>query len=264
MSTAVVRVSSSSSRDAFFAELVDQLAHQASQHRAVQHPYLRALGDGTLPDLRWALVDFANHYCGYSAHFPRYLTTVISRLEEPAHRAALLCNLTEESGRYEEDELRELAAHGIERAWIEGIPHPQLFRRFCDAIGAQRAQSDGNSDQVVVWREMLLSVLGHGSPAEAIGALGLGTEGIVREIYAPITRAVQRLGLSPRDTVFFPLHTVVDDEHQATLSSIAQFYARHAHVDLRRGMLKALQLRSVFWDWLYARALDPARAQEVL
>lgn len=259
-----LRICTQDTRDAFFTEIVEQLARQAVQHRAVQHPYLQALGDGTLPDLRWAIVDFADHYCGYSAHFPRYLTTVISRLEDPEHRAALLQNLTEESGRYEESELQELAAHGIQREWIEGIPHPALFRRFCQAIGARRGVSDGNCDQVVIWREMLLNVLGHGSPAEAIGALGLGTEGIVREIYAPITRAIQRLNLSPRDTVFFPLHTLVDDEHQATLLAIAKFYARRAHPDLRRGMLKALQLRSVFWDWLYARALDPARAQEVL
>ena len=250
--------------DDFCAELVAQFAHQATQHRAVRHPYLRALGAGTLPNLKWALVDFAEHYYGYSAHFPRYLTTVISRLEEPEHRAALLRNLTEESGSYEEHELQELETHGVQREWIEGVPHPVLFRRFCEAIGANLTQSEGNADQVIIWREMLLNVLGHGTPAEAVGALGLGTEGIVREIYSPITRAIQRLSLPPRDTVFFPLHTVIDDDHQATLLSIARSYARRAHADLRRGMLKALQLRSVFWDWLYARALDPRRAQEVL
>lgn len=264
MSGAALHIHVQDNHDAFFTEVVEQLARQGLQHRAVQHPYLRALGAGELPDLKWAIMDFANHYVGYSAHFPRYLTTVISRLEEPEHRSALMQNLTEESGRYEESEIHELAKHGIEREWIEGIPHPALFRRFCQAVGAQRAQSDGNCDQVVIWRDMLLNVLGHGTPAEAIGALGLGTEGIVRSIYEPITRAVQRLKLSPRDTVFFPLHTLVDDEHQATLLAIAKFYARRSHVDLRRGMLKALQLRSVFWDWLYARALDPGRAQEVL
>ena len=34
--------------------------------------------------------------------------------------------------------------------------------------------------------------------------------------------------------------------------------------ELRRGMLKALQLRSAFWDWLHARAVAPARAEEVV
>ena len=88
------QVQASCSDDAW----VDQLTTMALQHRAVQHPYLKALADGTLPDLRFALEDFACHYNGYSAHFPRYLTALIARLEDPAHRRALLENLTEESG----------------------------------------------------------------------------------------------------------------------------------------------------------------------
>ncbi len=35
---------------------VAELAGMALRHRAVRHPYLRALREGTLPDLRWALV----------------------------------------------------------------------------------------------------------------------------------------------------------------------------------------------------------------
>jgi predicted DNA-binding ribbon-helix-helix protein len=33
---------------------------------------------------------------------------------------------------------------------------------------------------------------------------------------------------------------------------------------LRRGMLKSLQLRTAFWDWLYERAMNPDCAQEVI
>ena len=84
-------------------------------HRAVHHPYLLALRDGKLPDMKWALADFARQYHGYSSHFPRYLTTVIGRLERSEHRIALMENLTEESGKYEEEELDELAAIGIKR-----------------------------------------------------------------------------------------------------------------------------------------------------
>ena len=61
-------------------QLVDDLSEAAIQHRAVRHPYLQALAAGNLPDLRFALEDFARHYYGYSAHFPRYLTALISRL----------------------------------------------------------------------------------------------------------------------------------------------------------------------------------------
>lgn len=44
-----------------------------------------------------------------------------------------------------------------------------------------------------------------GSPAEALGALGLGTEGIVQTINQPFVVAIRPLGtLKPRDAVFLP------------------------------------------------------------
>jgi pyrroloquinoline quinone (PQQ) biosynthesis protein C len=245
---------------------VTNLAEESLRHRAVRHPYLQALADGTLPDTRWALADFARQYYGYSSHFPRYLTTVISRLENPAHRKALLENLTEESGIYDEDELEELAKFGVAREWIEGIAHPLLFQRFSEAIGVRRGEAP-ESDQVACWRELFLQLLSSGSPAEALGALGLGTENIVRTIYGPFVEAIGRLGdLAPRDTVFFPLHTAVDDHHQATLQAISADFAKsdEGRAGLRRGMLKSLQLRTAFWDWLHERAMNPARAHEVV
>lgn len=248
------------------ARYVAGLAGEALRHRAVRHPYLDALEEGTLPDTGWALADFARHYYGYSSAFPRYLTTVISRLETPKHRAGLLENLTEESGIYEEEELAELAKLGVEREWIEGIPHPLLFQRFADAIGVNRGNG-AEPDQVACWREQFLLLLANGTPAEALGALGLGTENIVRTIYGPFVTAIARVGnLAARDTVFFPLHTAVDDHHQATLQAISADFARTeaGRVGLRRGMLKALQLRSTFWDWMLARAQDPAAADAVL
>ncbi len=260
------RLSNEPSLAATADEFVAGLARESLRHRAVRHPYLQALADGTLPDTRWALADFAHQYYGYSSHFPRYLTTVISRLENPAHRRALLENLTEESGVYDEDELEELTKFGVEREWIEGIAHPLLFQRFSEAIGVQRDQGH-ESDQVACWRELFLQLLSSGSPAEALGALGLGTENIVRTIYGPFVAAIDRLGdLSPRDTVFFPLHTAVDDHHQATLRAISADFANNdeGRASLRRGMLKSLQLRTAFWDWLHERAMNPDRADEVV
>ena len=78
-------------------------------------------------------------------------------------------------------------------------------------------------------------------------------------------KAISRLDLLAEDTVFFPLHIVVDDQHQATLETISAEFARaeEGRLGLRRGMLKALSLRSAFWDWLHARALNPAHAVAV-
>jgi len=239
-------------------KIVDKLVLDALEHRAVRHPYLTALSQGTLPDTRAALADFARHYYGYSAHFPRYLTALISKLERPEHRSALLENLTEESGQYESEELAELQQFGVEPEWIIGIPHPQLFQRFRDAIGVGDTEAADDHIEVVCWRELFLAVLTHGSAAEALGALGLGTESIVQTIYQPFCDAIERLGtLAPQDTVFFPLHTAVDDHHQATLKAIATDFVGTSQglEDLSKGMRKALALRDAFWDWLLERAL---------
>ena len=239
------------------ADYVDYLAVLALQHRAVCHPYLKAIAAGTLPSIYAALQDFALQYYGYSAHFPRYLTALISKLENPVHRAALLENLTEESGQYEEEELMQLKEYGVQPEWIVGIPHPVLFRRFRDSFGVDETAIDDDHIEVVCWREQFLAIINTGSAAEALGALGLGTETIVQTIYQPFVEAIQKVGtIKPEDAVFFPLHTAVDDHHQATLKAIATDFAATpaGRADLAKGMFKALALRDSFWSWLYARA----------
>jgi pyrroloquinoline quinone (PQQ) biosynthesis protein C len=239
------------------ADYVDYLAGLALQHRAVRHPYLRAMAAGTLPFLYASLQDFARHYYGYSAHFPRYLFALISKLENPDHRAALLENLIEESGQYEEEELMQLKEYGVQPEWIVGIPHPILFERFRKSIGVDNTAIEDDHIEVVCWREQFLSIMITGSAAEALGALGLGTESIVQTIYQPFVEAIQKVGtIKPEDAVFFPLHTAVDDHHQATLKAIATDFAATptGRADLAKGMIKALALRDSFWSWLFARA----------
>lgn len=236
-------------------QFVDRLIDEANAHRAVNHPYLAALSGGAIPDIHGAIVDFARIYYAYTAHFPRYLTAAISRLDDPSHRKALVENLTEESGRYHEAELIQLEGAGIHREWIDGIAHPELFRRFREALGVDG--DDGVDDiEAVCWRDMFYGTIAHGTAAEAVGALGLGTETIVKSIYAHILEALRRLPLSAEQIVFFPLHCTVDDAHHETLRQIAIDFARteQGRQELRRGMRKALLLRSGFWDYLLERA----------
>ena len=247
----------SASPESFLA----QVSAEALSHRAVNHPYLQDLASGNLPDMRWALADFGRQYYAYSSHFPRYLTKTISQLTDPAHRQALMENLTEESGIYHEDDLAALQEAGIELEWIQGVPHPELFKRFCDALGVGLSDVEDDQLEVICWREMFLDVLGKGSPAQAIGALGLGTEGVVQTMYQNFLPALRQVDLNPADTVFFPLHAMVDDHHQATLLKIARDFAdtEQGRRDLRKGMRKALFLRAGFWDWMHLRARNPQR-----
>ena len=214
-------------------------ANDAFRHRAVRHPYLQALSDGGLPDPRWAMRDFAIQYSGYSAHFPRYLTRVISLLDDPGHRASLLSNLAEESGVYSEADLVSLRQAGVEPVWIEGIPHPELFRRFCRAAGAAGEEPE-EASEVACWRQMFLGVLSEGA-GQAIGALGLGTEEVVEPIYRQLLPALARAGIEGSDAAFFHVHTVVDDQHGEILREIARSFSETpaGRLALETGMKKA-------------------------
>ena len=238
----------------YFCQM-ENLLNESLQHRAVQHPYLHKLKNGEFDDMHAALKDFATEYSFYSAWFPKYLNAVISKLEKEEHRSALLDNLAEESGNLHEEDLVAIRALGIEDHWVQGIPHPQLFKRFQLAMGVQTDQKP--SIEVEIWRESFLSLIENGNLAIAIGAIGLGTEAIVKYIYKDIIEAIQtNTDLSLKDYVFFPLHTEVDDEHGKTLLRIAEELSSdnsQAFHDLRKGMLMALNLRAAYWDGMLAR-----------
>ncbi|MDP7637079.1 MAG: iron-containing redox enzyme family protein [Phycisphaerae bacterium] len=237
---------------------LEDLVQEALSHSGVCHPYLTDLSEGNLPDLKWAICDFAVQYPGYCAHFPRYLTMVISKLDSPEHRMTLMQNLIEESGTLDDDEIQVLTEYGIDPDWVQGIPHPKLFQRFQHAMGVLESH-EYTEDllEVVCWRESFYHLLSNGSAAEAVGAIGLGTENVVNKIYTPIIRAIKRLGtIDRRDSVFFELHCEVDEDHHEALLKIARDFVDipQNRLDLRKGMLKALGLRSIFWDWMHNRA----------
>jgi hypothetical protein len=101
------------------AGFVDGLLQAAVERRAVRHPYLRALADGELPDVGFALADFARQYPLYAKWFPRYLAVVAGKLSDADHREPLLANLREERGFLDDEALGQLAAVGIAAGWVE-------------------------------------------------------------------------------------------------------------------------------------------------
>ena len=238
---------------------VNGLVKEAEEHRALHHPYLEALSQGTLPDPLQAIRDLSHQYLAYSENFLRYLTATISQLESREHREALMSNLMEESGVYPEGDVEELEKHGIKLEWVNHIPHPRLFMRFLEALEMDKEwlKSHPFCDEAVIWGELFLQCCSGGGPAQAVGAMGIGTESIVKLVYRPIITAIKtHLNISPRDRVFFDLHAAVDDEHGETLQNIAVSYAqfrRHRPL-LRRGVLMALNLRTAFFDSMLVRA----------
>lgn len=238
------------------ATFVRSLRQEALSHRGVRHPYLARLQQGDLPNPRAALRDLCYQYWGYSTWFQRYLLGAISQTESARHRAALMSNLHEETGMLSPEDEAQLVELDIDPEWVRGVPHPELYRRFLAAIGLQAADDD-LCEPVLIWREMLWRLCSHSGFATAVGALGVGTECIVRAVYEPWTEAIrQHLDVSPRDRVFFDLHTHIDDEHAEVFENIAVELADTAEGrrQLRFGVMGALFLRNAFFDAMELRA----------
>ena len=232
------------------------LLNEATAHRAVNHPYINALLNGDFENMEEVLKDFATQYGYYSDWFPRYLTSVISKLENPIFRDQLLDNLSEERGHLNEDEMEAIRALGIQDEWVQGIAHPQLFKRFQKAIGVE--SNIKPCIHVEIWRDSFLSLTKSESSATVIGAIGLGTESIVKYIYKDLIQVIEKnTDLTLEEYVFFPLHTEVDDEHGLILLNIAEQMASEStqmELEIRKGMLSALNLRASFWDDMFERA----------
>lgn len=241
-------------------EFIKNLTEEAMQHRALNHPFLTALKEGKFEKPEIVLKDFVFQYLAYSTDFMRYLTATISQLDEREHRTLLIQNLMEEAGKIDNDDVPALKEAGIQVKWIEGVPHPVLYTRFLDAISIDphfRAKTRF-CDEALIWRRMFLVTCNSGGAAQSLGAMGLGTENIVKYVYREIIQAIENHlpKVSREDRVFFDLHAAVDDEHGEVIDNIAASYAqyRRNREPLRNGMLMALNARAAFFDGMQVRA----------
>jgi pyrroloquinoline-quinone synthase len=92
---------------------IDQLID--SRH-LLDHPFYTKWADGTLP--KAALQDYARQYYAFESTFPRLLSTLHSRTEQPAIRQQILDNLWDEE-------------HGE-------LNHAEMWLRFAEGIGVGR------------------------------------------------------------------------------------------------------------------------------
>jgi len=232
---------------------MEELELQAKEHSAVHHPYLDQLSAGFPNNPNKAIAYFASQYAHYSAWFPKYLHAVIGKLSDPQHKEHLLENLREEAGQLNEEEQLALQELNIHLDWVLGIAHPVLFDRFKSTICLNETWEMQNA--VNSWRTNFLNYLENCSELEAVGAIGLGTESIVKHFYKSIISAIEKhTQLTLEEYVFFPLHTEVDDEHGKTLLRISEELVQKnengLHM-LKKGMQTALDLRAKFWSELH-------------
>jgi pyrroloquinoline-quinone synthase len=232
---------------------VDSLQEYALTSRAANHPLLERIAAGNLPDLKANVTFLLSQYYHYSHQFTRYLTAVMANLEAPKSRSALVRNAADESGHIPADEAAELLRNGIDPEHAKA-PHPELFRRFLNAIGAKPDEILRTQPYVatLAWVEAFRGLCMFGGEIQGVGALGIGTEGIVAVMYRKILRgiAIAWPNMTPRDRVFFDLHAVVDDDHAHTLREIALAFADspEGRRELAVGVYRALAIRNAFFD----------------
>jgi pyrroloquinoline quinone (PQQ) biosynthesis protein C/quercetin dioxygenase-like cupin family protein len=248
-------------------QFVDALQAQALTSRTVAHPLLDDIAEGRFVDLPSAIKRFLSEYYFYSYRFTRFLAATMASLYAPEHRAALVGNSAEESGHLDEAHRRELAAAGIEPDHV-AAPHPELFRRFLGAIGLDRQAMLERMPHIATaaWVDTMEDLYRHGGQEQAVGALGIATEGIVRPMYQKLLDGIARAwpDLRPEDRAFFDLHAAVDDEHAEVLRGIAIALAKTpaSRRALAIGVTRALNARGQFFDEMqhHLRSADaPAR-----
>ncbi len=239
------------------AAFVDSLQEYAVRSRAANHPLLERIATGNLPDLAGNVSFLLSEYYHYSHQFTRYLTAVMANLEAPKSRSALVRNAADESGHIPAEEAAELLRNGIDPEHAKA-PHPELFRRFLRAIGAKPEEILLRKPYVatMAWVEAFRSLCMHGGEMQGVGALGMGTEGIVAVMYRKILRGISIAwpNMAPRDKVFFELHALVDDDHAHTLREIAIDFADspEGRRELAVGVYRALVIRAAFFDEMLA------------
>lgn len=235
------------------ATFIQCISDEALGSAAVNHPYLRAIREGDVPDIDWALKDFAFQYGLYSTSFTRYVSAVIKNLCNADHKQTLLANLAEEQG-----DTHEIDLPPDILASVVGQSHSNLYRRFQEALGvdANYCETVQQSQTCLLWRKQFLQLC-QINECVGVGAIGIGTELIVSRIYDQILEGLKTHSkLTVTQRVFFDLHSQCDDVHAAQMLLIAEDLAQNqiACEQIEHGAKMAVNMRVAFWDEMLERA----------
>jgi pyrroloquinoline quinone (PQQ) biosynthesis protein C len=171
----------------------------------------------------------------YSRHFTRYLSALLSNVEDDRDRLELTRNLFEEMG------LGEAA----------GIPHSVLYQNMLANLGITPDETPLPATQQLI--DTMFQCCRFPNYMVGLGALCLGAEAIVPYIYSIIVDGFLFIGESLENLEFFMLHIQCDDEHSETmLEIIAKELARNPNtkIDLYYGADKLIQARVDFFNGL--------------
>lgn len=181
--------------------MANPFASTLSPLHLLQHPFYRDWMEGKLT--RACLRDYAAQYFHHVSAFPRYLGAIHSLATDPAQRRLVLENLNDEEG-------------------IRGEPHPELWLRFADGIGADRSRVMAEPARAAIRNVVeTFFAAARSSFHEGVGAL-YAYECQVPEIAASKIEGLRaRYGVEDARTLeFFEAHRQADVYHREALEKI--------------------------------------------
>jgi len=200
--------------------IADRIDAQVSGKRLLDHPFYNAWSEGALT--REALQAYATQYYHWVYAFPTWISATHSNATSFEMRQALLENLRDEDG-------------GPEN-------HPELWLRFCDALGLDR-EAVRHAELLAETRRAIDAMRQVSRDASAVAG--------VAALYAyesqqPEVMTVKREGLRDRYGVltghdYFEVHETKDLEHRAAERALIEAHAAGHEAEVARAAGVALE-----------------------
>jgi pyrroloquinoline-quinone synthase len=184
-------------------DLLTEIDDRIRQRHLLGHPFYTSWVAGTLP--KEAMQEYARQYFAFESSFPRMLSALHARTDQPDVRQALLENLWDEE-------------HGEAN-------HAELWLRFAEGIGAGRQatrEADWNGateDLVATYRH----ASNDGSVAAGVAAVYAYEAQVPAVATAKIDGLKANYGIDdPATLAFFEVHSELDVEHSAAERKIIE------------------------------------------
>ncbi|MBX7115326.1 MAG: CADD family putative folate metabolism protein [Myxococcaceae bacterium] len=186
-------------------KLIDRLNAVIAEKHLLKHPFYQAWTEGRLS--RDVLRRYAGQYFAQVDSFPRFVSTVHSRCPEIEARKVLTENLADEE--------------------IHGTDHPELWLRFAEGLGAERAEVKGQT-QLPTTKSMVDTFFSLANQDWTAGLCALyAYESQVPEVSKSKVDGLKKFyGVNDDRTLsFFTVHQHYDVEHSRKVGELLEKYA---------------------------------------